>query len=76
MNYEIEDVKLIAKTDKAILVREIGIDESDVEDDVNQWWIPLSVVADSDLTDIGDEGCVEVYGWWAEKMGRDDEHEE
>ena len=63
---------MIAKTSKAILIRETGIDDDHVELDVNQWWVPNSVIEGSDLDDIGDTGCIEVEDWFAKKMEWDE----
>lgn len=76
MSYQLEDVILITETEKAILFREHGIAEADVERDVNEWWIPKSVIEDMDdfyLVDNENEegeivGCVEVADWFAKKM--------
>ena len=75
MFYQFEDVELIAETEKAILIRESGIIEDDVEQDINQWWVPISVVEGSDLAFVGDTGCVEVKTWWARKMELTDDED-
>lgn len=67
--YERDELMLVAETDKAILVREADVDEDDAEDGENQWWIPRSVIENTDLTRVGEEGYVEVQTWWAEKNG-------
>lgn len=67
--YELEDVVLDVKTDKAILVRDADTDPEDAEEDEDKWWIPKSVVVATCLERIGDEGWVEVPLWWAEQKG-------
>ena len=76
MSYQFEDFELIAETEKAILIRESGIDEDDIEDDVNQFWVPKSVIEGSDLESKGDVGCVEVKTWWARKMELTDDQDD
>ena len=65
--FTIEEVVLIAKTDKAILVRGDDVEEEDAVVDLNQWWIPLKEVEWTDLNEVGDEGSVEIPTWLARK---------
>lgn len=69
--YQVEDVVLIAETEKAILIRYVGIKEEDAKDGVDQFWIPRSVIEGSDLENKGDEGCVEIAMWFALKLELD-----
>ena len=66
---EVDELVLVAKTDKAILVREEDVDEEDAEMGENQWWVPLSVIEWRDVYNVGDEGSVELQEWFAEKEG-------
>lgn len=71
MAYVLEDVVLVAETDKALLVRNRDVAEEDARDEVNQWWLPRSQVHDTDLEEEGDVGYVELSGWLARKLGLD-----
>lgn len=65
-NYVHLDVKLIkAETDKALLL---------VLEDDSEYWVPLSLVADSDDYRKGQKNCtVSVAEWFAKKEGLVDE---
>lgn len=69
MSAEREDLILVAQTDKAILVRDEDVDEEDAEDGEDQWWIPRSLIEDTDMENIGDKGYVVVPTWFADKEG-------
>ena len=69
MSYQLEDVVFIAETQLARLVRFKGTLPDEAEDEVNQFWLPLSQIEDSDLEEIGDEGCVEISDWLAKRLG-------
>lgn len=71
MSYVLEDVVLVAETDKAILVRNRDVKEADARTDINQWWIPRSQVLETDLEEEGDLGYVELPGWLARRLGLD-----
>lgn len=67
--YELDEVTLDAKTEKAILVRKSDVDPEDAEENEDKWWIPKSLVEATDLDRIGEEGYVEIPEWWAEQNG-------
>lgn len=67
--YELDEVTLDAKTDKAMLFRLTDVDEEDAEEGEDKWWIPKSVIESTDCDRIGEEGYVEVEMWFAEKEG-------
>ena len=67
-----DDLELVAETPGAILVRDSGVDEDDAEMDVNQWWVPRSVIDETDLEEVGDVGSVAVRTWFAKKIEWDD----
>lgn len=62
----IEDVELIAQTEKAILI-EFDDDSNEPIDGVNRFWIPKSVIEESDLEEEGDIGDIEVQSWFVAK---------
>ena len=73
MTYQLDgEWELRAKTSKAILIVEPGIEEAEEEDGLNRFWVPRSVLKGMDMADIGDVGTVEVDDWWAKKNGFDD----
>lgn len=65
----LESVTLVRETEKAILVRESDVEPEDAVDGVNQFWIPRSVIDETDLEEVGDCGDVSVRTWFAEKEG-------
>ena len=65
--FQLDDVVLVRRTGKAMLVRMCSIKPSEAKTGINQLWIPDSVVIDSDLEEEGDSGCIEIQGWFAKK---------
>ena len=58
---------------------EHGIRGRDLERNVNEFWIPRSVIIETDLEDEGDVGDVAVKTWWAQKEdwpGADDSEDD
>lgn len=66
---EVDELVLVAKTDKAILVRKDDVEEGDEEEGENQWWVALSLIEWRDMYNIGDEGSIEIPEWLAEEKG-------
>lgn len=62
MSFEIDGVKCIRNSGKAILVEGGDFDEPQ--------WIPQSVVtSESEVYDLESEGTLIVHEWFAEKKG-------
>lgn len=58
----IDDVKVKAVTEKALLIELSG------DDEVEEVWIPKSQLGDeTDVADVGDVGQVEIPDWLAAK---------
>lgn len=67
--YELDEIVMVAETDKAILVRHVDVEEEDAEDGEDQWWVPKSVITHNGLDRPGEEGYLEIETWWCEKNG-------
>ena len=67
------ELEFVRETDKAILVREVGIAPEEIEDNVTQWWIPKSQIVDSDLEIVGDQGQLTISGWLAKQLELSDD---
>lgn len=68
--YILEDVELKYDTGKAWLARllyEEEYDDDEYEEDVDMWWIPISLIEETDMDEIGDTGSVSVPFWFAVK---------
>lgn len=70
MTYPLENVVLIAKTELAWLLRMTYLTEAEIPaefiDNVNQWWVLLSLIESTDIEDeLGEQGYVEVPTWFA-----------
>lgn len=65
MDYiEFESVKIIGKTDKAVLIKFLD------DDDKDEIWIPWSVIEDNDEDFIkGYEGKMYIAEWWLQSEG-------
>jgi hypothetical protein len=62
MSFEIENVRCVRETDKAILVEAPDFDEPQ--------WVPQSQVDDnSEVYKLGTVGTLVVSDWWAKKQG-------
>lgn len=57
----IENVTLIKDTGQAWLVQH---EESD-----DAMWLPISVIEDTNIADVGDTGFIEIPRHWARKKG-------
>ena len=64
-----KDVALVAETADAWLLRMTYETEAEIPDeleaDVNQWWVPLNQIEDTDIEEISDQGYVEIPSWIA-----------
>lgn len=69
MGRVLNDMKLVAVTTKAKLIRHEDIEDEDAEQDENQWWVPLSLIEDTDLEKPDDVGFIEIPEWFCEKNG-------
>ena len=62
----LEDAEFIEQTEKAILI-EIDDGGTEPQIGVNRFWIPKSVIVESDLEEYGDIGDISVKLWWFEQ---------
>lgn len=67
MPYILDDVELVGETDKAQHFREIGLNLREVEKNVNDFWIPRSVIISTEMESIGDEGAITIKTWFAQR---------
>jgi hypothetical protein len=58
---EVEDVRCIHESEKALKIRLNGVDRRDL-------WVPRSAVSpESEVQEVGDEGTLLVATWYAER---------